>query len=147
MIRLLLVLLLGSSVVSAQDQPDNWFTDLAEAQAYARQHQGQILMVFAGSDWCKPCMTFKKDILESTDFVSYSKAQLAILYLDFPARKKNRLSRAQTEHNEALAEKFNPQGIFPKIVLITPEGVKLKLLEFKNQQPEHFITTVKQSIQ
>jgi len=42
--------------------------------------------------------------------------RLVVLYLDFPAKRKNRLSKEQTAHNEALAERFNKSGAFPKLM-------------------------------
>lgn len=122
--------------------PANWFTDLAKAQEFAAEHDQKILMVFAGSDWCKPCIQFKKDILSSLDFTEFAAEKLAVLYLDFPSRRKNRLSKEQTAHNEALAGKYNKQGIFPKIVLTDDEGNILVQPEFKSQTPEKFIAEI-----
>ena len=122
---------------------DNWFTDLTAAKEYAHQQNGQILMVFAGSDWCRPCIKFKKDILLSEDFQNYSQGKISVLYLDFPARKKNRLSKEQTQHNEALAERYNKSGAFPKIILLAADETVISNLKYDNQSPEVFIQQIK----
>jgi len=133
-------LLLGfNHLLIAQSDTLSWFTDLEKAKSAAAENGQDILMVFAGSDWCKPCIQFKKDILKSADFESKMKDELVVLYLDFPARKKNKLSQEQTSHNEALAERFNKSGAFPKILLLDDNEKVLGSPEFKNQSPLEFI--------
>ncbi len=122
------------------------FTDIEKAKAYAVENNQSILMIFAGSDWCKPCIQFKKDVLESTTFSDKLGEQLSILYLDFPARKKNRLSKEQTAHNEALAERFNKSGAFPKIVLLDTNEQVLASPEFKGQTALDFVQELQPSL-
>ena len=100
-------------------------------------------MVFSGSDWCKPCMQLKTDILSQADFKNYSDDQLVYLNLDFPYRKKNRLSPEQTLHNEQLAEKFNPKGQFPLVVLLDSNQNLLANIPYKkNMSTEDFINSI-----
>ena len=106
--------------INAQSKLD-FFTDLSEVKTYAQTNQEDVLMVFAGSDWCKPCMQSKKEILESADFQDWAKGELVVLYLDFPARRRNKLSSEQTAHKGALAGRFNKSGFSPSISLIDSE--------------------------
>ncbi len=122
------------------------FTDLAKAKAHAIDSDQNILMVFAGSDWCKPCIQFKKDILESNEFSDRLGNQISVLYLDFPARKKNRLSKEQTAHNEALAERYNKSGAFPKIILLDADEKVLATPEFKGQSALDFVHELQPSL-
>jgi len=115
-----------------------WFIDMEAAKKNATDNQKNILMVFAGSDWCKPCIQFKKDVLQNEKFSSQYGNQLAILYLDFPSRKKNKLPKEQTEHNEALAEKYNGSGVFPQIILLDAEMNKIKTLKYTGQSVDAF---------
>lgn len=140
-IIILITIFLSSSIAFAQEQ-ENYFTDKALAIEDATTNNRDILMVFAGSDWCRPCIKFKKDILENTAFVSYSQENLTILYLDFPAKKKNKLSKEETEQNEALAEQYNKSGMFPKIVLVDNNLKTIKELAFKNQSAEEFLLSL-----
>ncbi len=132
--------------LQAQNKSLSWFTDLSEAKNYAAGNQANILMVFAGSDWCKPCIQFKQDILLSEDFSEYAAGEIAILYLDFPARKKNRLPAEQTEHNEALAEKYNRSGAFPKILLLDKDQNILSEPVFKGQHVDEFVQQLTQNL-
>jgi thioredoxin-related protein len=127
----------------AQEHSANTFDDIALAKAYAKKQNASILMVFAGSDWCKPCIQFKKSILLSEPFAQYANTNLAILYLDFPLKKANKLSPERTAHNEKLAEKYNPSGAFPEILMIDANEKLLGKLSFSNQTPDEFIASCK----
>ncbi len=134
-----MVATLVTSFTTAQDANKlQWFTNIEEAKSAAAENEQNILMVFAGSDWCKPCIQFKKDILQNSDFATQNKENLVVLYLDFPARKKNKLPKEQTKHNEALADKYNRSGTFPKIILLDAQGNKLKTIAFEGQSAEAF---------
>lgn len=135
----LLLLCLGPALKAQEGHPSNWTTDLAEAKSLALDQNAEILMVFAGSDWCHPCMEFKKEVLLSSAFEAYAAEHLVILYLDFPARKKNQLPAEQKAHNEALAERYNRGGAFPKIILLDPQEHLLAEPAFHHQTPEAFI--------
>ena len=130
-----------STVAMSQDN-SNWFTSKDKAMAYAQDNSQKIMMVFSGSDWCKPCKQFKKDILTSEEFKRYALENLTILYLDFPARKKNLLSKEATAQNESLAEQFNKSGTFPKIILTDHTLTTIKETVFKNQSVSDFIATI-----
>jgi thiol-disulfide isomerase/thioredoxin len=75
-------------------------------------------MVFQGSDWCAPCMKLDKEIWTSEEFVNDSDENLIMLKVDFPKKRKNKLSQVQQEHNNVLAEKYNTVGYFPFVVLV-----------------------------
>lgn len=122
----------------AQNHAVAWFTNFDEAKRAAARENKDILMVFAGSDWCKPCMQFKKDILLSPEFEAWASNRLVVLYLDFPARRKNKLPADQTAHNEALAERFNKSGVFPNIFLLKPDESVLANPKFEGQTPRQF---------
>lgn len=103
-------------------------------------------MIFAGSDWCKPCIQFKRGILSSESFKSYSKDHLVVLYLDFPLKKANKLPEEQTRQNEQLADKYNPSGAFPNILLLSADEELIGYLSFTNQTPEEFIESCEKLI-
>jgi len=119
--------------MKGQEVTAPFLTDLDSAKQIAIAKEVPILMVFAGSDWCRPCMQFKVQILLDTAFQQYADSQLVILYLDFPVKKKNRLEQAQLQHNEVLAERFNKKGAFPHIVVLTPQAEVLGVLVYRQQ--------------
>jgi len=138
MIAFLLMALLGQ--ISAQEEQNlTWFTNLEVAKEYAAANEKDILMVFAGSDWCRPCKRFKKDILDAKKFKTWGSEEVVILYLDFPAKKKNRLSKDQTAHNEALSEQYNKSGYLPYLLLIDSEENVIGNPKYWGQSPKKFV--------
>lgn len=100
----------------------SWLTNFDEAKQKATAENKYILLNFSGSDWCGPCIKMKKEVFESEDFLSMADTQLVMVRADFPRSKKNQLSKEQSKHNEALAEKYNPNGKFPYTLLLTNTG-------------------------
>ncbi len=68
-----------------------------------------------------------------------------IIKADFPQRKK--LSTEETLANQKLAEEFNPEGVFPRLLLLKPERTVVTLLEYENYTPEDFIQQIKEALQ
>jgi thioredoxin-related protein len=122
--------------------PTAWQSNFEEAKQVASEEDKKILMVFAGSDWCAPCIKLKKKILITDEFQAFEKESIVVLYLDFPKRKKNRLSKELTKHNEALAEQYNRSGMFPNILLLDNAGKVVKTLKYEGQAPSDFIKEV-----
>jgi thioredoxin-related protein len=88
----------------------------------AKQEHKKVLFFFSGSDWCSPCVKFKRSYIDSEAFATFSTSNLIVFNADFPRQKKNALSKEQTLENEKLAEKYNPNGIFPLIILFDENG-------------------------
>ena len=99
-----------------------------------------VLLIFSGSDWCAPCIRFEKSILSGETFQAYAKEHLVILKADFPQRKK--LPREQVKQNQALAEKYNPQGLFPHVVLLSSADASPLTLQFNDQATDEFIAEI-----
>jgi thioredoxin-related protein len=102
--------------------PVQWLINFDEAKIEAKQEHKMILLNFSGSDWCGPCIKMKKEVFESEAFNTIASKRLILVRADFPRAKKNQLSKEQTKHNEALAEKYDPLGKFPFTVLLDPNG-------------------------
>lgn len=111
-----------SIVLNAGD----WFTNFEEAKAIAEKENKYILLNFSGSDWCAPCIKMKQEVFESKTFLSMAEKQLILVRADFPRSKKNQLTKEQIKHNEALAEKYNPEGKFPLTLLLESNGKIIK---------------------
>ncbi|WP_448104441.1 thioredoxin family protein [Pedobacter panaciterrae] len=124
-----------------------WNGNFNEAQQQAKAGHQQILINFSGSDWCGPCIRLRKEIFESETFENYAKPHLVLVRADFPRQKKNRLSAAQIEQNEALAEKYNPEGKFPYTLLVNEDGKVLKSWDgYPNESPEKFVQEIKTTV-
>jgi thioredoxin-related protein len=110
----------------------------------ASEENKEVLLVFSGSDWCKPCILLRRNVLNSEDFKTYASGNLVVLDLDFPYKKSNQLPKEQQEHNERMAEKFNPNGAFPRVVLLDASGNQLgEIKTSKSIGPTEFIDQLK----
>lgn len=138
-------LLFGLNTAFAQNShPEGWNVTYAEAAAEAKADHKPILMVFGGSDWCKPCIMLRKEVWESETFKQYAKDNLVLLELDFPRMKKNQLPEVQAKQNEALAAKYNKDGVFPLVVLTDENGNVISKTGYKAGGPDHYIEHLKQ---
>jgi thioredoxin-related protein len=122
----------------------DWKTDFNKAKEDALKENKAILISFSGSDWCGPCIRMEKEIFESDVFTNYASGNLELVKADFPREKKNQLSKEQTEKNEALADKYNPEGKFPFTVLISADEKVLKEWEgLPKKTPDQFVEEIK----
>jgi thioredoxin-related protein len=124
--------------------PVNWLGDFGKAQAEASATRKLILINFSGSDWCGPCIRLRKEILESAKFNDFAAENLILVRADFPRQKKNQPSRDQVKLNEALADKYNPEGKFPFTLLVDDKGKVLKEWDgYPDETPDQFIAQIK----
>ncbi len=117
----------------------NWKTNLNEAKTEAARDNKNIILVFSGSDWCGPCIKLDKTIWQSEQFKKEAQKKWIMVRADFPKKKANQLSPELTESNNQLAEKYNPNGDFPLVVLIDKNGKVIAKTGYKNLEPEEYI--------
>jgi len=138
--KAVIIILLGmmTQLSIGQDQ----FYSFEDAKTEATETDKKILMVFSGSDWCKPCIQLKKTILDTPQFEKV-KEDAIVMHLDFPYKRKNKLSKEQTKHNESLAEIYNKSGQFPMVILVDNQGKVISDISYeKGQQPSEFIQLI-----
>ena len=124
-----------------------WNTDFERAKSAATSSEQIILMSFQGSDWCANCKRLEHTLFENSDFIDFYSGNLTMLKVDFPMKKENRLSKEQVKHNDALAEKFNPDGSFPKVIILNAKGEKLGEMTYPSKTVEEYITSIKTFIE
>ena len=120
----------------------NWETSFEVSKDKAEKEDKLIVMVFQGSDWCVPCMKLDREIWTSEEFVNYSDENLIMLKVDFPKKRKNKLSQVQQEHNNVLAEKYNTVGYFPFVVLVDYNGNVIGTTAYKKVSPNKYIEII-----
>mgnify|MGYP006086063809 CR=1 FL=1 len=138
------ILIIASLALSfAYSEEAKWLTDFDSAKAESKTSQKKILLKFSGSDWCGNCIRLDRTLFESDIFKEYASENLVLLSADFPSRKKNQLSKEQTEHNEMLAEKYNKDGVFPKILVLNEEGEVLGTMSLASKIAEEYLADIK----
>jgi thioredoxin-related protein len=135
----LFIVFIITSIVQAQD----WKTNLEEAKIEATKESKNILIVFSGSDWCAPCIKLDRSIWQSEEFKNASIENWILLKADFPKKKVNTLLDKQIKLNNELAEKYNPEGSFPKVVLLNNEGKVIGILGNEKTTPQEYVDKLK----
>lgn len=117
----------------------NWKTDFSKATTESLAESKPIILVFSGSDWCAPCIKLDKAVWQSESFKEYAAANYILARADFPKKKQNQLEEELKKQNQILAEKYNPEGIFPLVVVLDGKGKVLGKTSYKNVTPEEYI--------
>jgi len=68
---LLFVLLKGAAA--------DWQSDYGKALATAKSENKKVLLDFTGSDWCGPCIEFRKRVLSQPEFRAYAYKNLVLV--------------------------------------------------------------------
>lgn len=137
--KIIALLVIFSSFSFAQ-QTETFINKLEQAK---KEHK-KILLYFSGSDWCAPCIKFKKFIIQTEEFQAFAKTELIIYNADFPRQSKNKLAKEVEKENEALAEKYNSKGLFPLIIILNKEGKVIKKWEeYPKETLSEFIEKLK----
>lgn len=125
----------------------SWQSDFRVAKETALSQHKLILLNFSGSDWCGPCIMFRKEVLNDSIFQQFADSNLVMFNADFPRQKKNQLTKDQQKQNSELADLYNKTGIFPKTLLLSAEGKVLKIWEGKpKENSNEFIQQIKNII-
>jgi thioredoxin-related protein len=99
-----------------------WLTDYKQAQQEAKKSKKLLLLDFTGSDWCGPCIVFKRNVLSNPEFTAYASKNLVLMEVDFPKGKPQ--SPTLAKQNEQLGMQYQVDG-FPTIIVLTGEGRKV----------------------
>jgi thioredoxin-related protein len=127
----------------AQDWKENYDDALVSSSSGGKP----IILVFAGSDWCAPCIKLEKTIWQSEEFIVYSKENFILYKADFPRKRANRLSENLKQQNAALAKRFNSKGHFPLVVILNSEEKVLGEMGYKKITPTAYISLLNNCIE
>ena len=137
----LLVLVFSSFLNSVYCQ--EWNTNLENAESKAKSEHKNILLVFSGSDWCAPCIKLDKNIWQTDIFKQTAIENWILVKADFPKSRKNALPKEIEQQNAILAEKYNPEGFFPLVVILDADGKVLGKTGFENISAEAYTSKLK----
>lgn len=137
-----LYLVLGLSLLlAARPAPAQVFTDPDAAFGQAQATDRPVLLVFSGSDWCAPCIHLEREVLTDSAFLRYADGRVVVLKADFPQRRK--LPAPLVAAYEALADAYNPEGAFPKLVIISADRKRFRSLSAVQQTPGTLLEQLK----
>lgn len=97
----------------------DWETNLEQALAQAEQENKQVLVFFAGSDWCGWCDRLLVEVIETDRFQSFLDTYIVPVLIDFP--RDIPISPEQQEYNRELALRFSVSG-YPTVFIFDASG-------------------------
>jgi len=121
------------------EETSSWMTNYQEAVNLAKKENKLILMDFSGSDWCANCIRLERGVFEKEVFKKYAQEKFILLKIDFPVKKKNKLSAELTKQNEGLADIYNKEGQFPTIIILDANEKLLAKTGYKPGTAEDYI--------
>ena len=118
----------------------NWESSFEEAVMISKEEHKPIVLVFAGSDWCAPCIKLERSIWQSDEFKKYSSEHYVLYKADFPRKKANQLAMDVKEQNRKLADAYNPNVYFPLVVILDSNKEVLGNTGYKKLSPDQYIS-------
>ena len=138
--RFITVLLVIFSSFCALGQDQTW----TETQQLAKEEDRKVLLVFSGSDWCRGCILFDQQVLQDEVFQDFATENLAFYKADFPRKNKNKPTPEVIRQNEQLIIKYNPNGMFPYVLLLD-ENEQVLLEAEGNIDPDDFLSSLREA--
>lgn len=96
-----------------------WMDNFEAAKALAKKEGKDLFIEFTGSDWCKPCILFSKDVLSQPSFIDALTETFIFVILDFPQEKV--LPLAIQEQNDRLSKVYAIKG-YPTVIFANADG-------------------------
>lgn len=97
---------------SKRKPPRGWFTDPEKAKEFAASRKLPIVILFSGTDWCKPCQKLHDKVLSDRKVRNLILSGCVGLYVNVPAGKWEQPRRKYPF--------WKAQGV-PSMVITTPE--------------------------
>lgn len=136
--KLILSLLLLATVTVRAEL--TWLSDLEEAKKVAKAEKKVILLFFTGSDWCGPCISLKKEVLDQKKFTAVTN-DFVLVELDYP--RKTEQSAQVKAKNRGLYATFGIDG-FPTIMLLDAEGAPFaRKVGYQDGDPVKYLAQLK----
>ena len=140
MLVLLTVVLLNISSANAQ----GWENTLAEALDLAQVQNKEVLLFFTVPDACETCSELERRVLKSDVFLEYASQNYILTRIEFRNAPGYNLSAEAKAKNLLIVEKYNKDGFFPLVVLLTKtERVLGKIGVYNYETPEQYLKMLK----
>ncbi len=135
--KLLIALMAATICWQVNAAESTWLTDLPKAEAQAKAENKIVLMDFTGSDWCHWCQKFKKEVLNSPEFLDYAAKNVVLVEVDFPHSKDQ--ADALKKANAALKGQYSIDG-YPTLVVLDKDGKEIgRQVGYSEGGPQAFI--------
>jgi len=85
-------------------------------------------------------MYFKDQLLSHTGYLNEMTHKYVIHIVDFP--RNNKLSKEKIGENESLAEAYNKEGRFPKILIIDHHQSRSQTINYTPGEEKEFLSAL-----
>lgn len=131
-----LIVVLSGAVARAADE--GWLVDFKAAKEKAAAEGKDLFMEFTGSDWCPPCINFKKKVLDSEVFKTGAPESYILLKLDNP-RDKSKQTPEEIEQYKKLSAEYKVSGV-PTVILADAQGKPfVKMVGYGGQEADVYV--------
>ncbi|MDF0720898.1 thioredoxin family protein [Kaistella sp. PBT33-4] len=114
-----LLFILSSNIFYSQLPKNN---DWNVAQEKAQKSGKNILIILTGSEWCKPCIKMKKNVIETIEFEKFANESVEIFEINLP-RNQDLNSKVVMDY-QYFKNKFKTNAL-PSLILLDKEGNEL----------------------
>ena len=101
---------------------DAWNTDFRKAREEGRAKKLPVMMVFSGSDWCLPCITLARNVLQKKSFIAEASRKYVLFNADFP--KNSKLGQKLEAQTTSLAGRYRVYS-FPTVIVIDADSGRI----------------------
>lgn len=130
-----LFLLLANQAIYSQTWKTNFNDALKEASATGKE----VLLLFSVADNCDSCLRLEKNVLQSEEFLAYTKDNYVLVKQDFQSNTPESI-----EENLLIVEKYNKDGFFPLLVMVNKNAkIVGQLGTYNNETPAQYIAKLK----
>ena len=97
-------------------------TDWIVTQEKAQKSGKNILIILTGSEWCKPCIKMKKNVIETIEFEKFANENVEIFEINLP-RNQDLNSKVVKDYNY-FKNKYQTNAL-PTLILLNNVGKEL----------------------
>ena len=97
-------------------------TDWNVTQEKAQKSGKNILIILTGSEWCKPCIKMKKNVIETIEFEKFANENVEIFEINLP-RNQDLNSKVVKDYNY-FKNKYQTNAL-PTLILVNNVGKEL----------------------
>ena len=97
-------------------------TDWNVTQEKAQKLGKNILIILTGSEWCKPCIKMKKNVIETIEFEKFANENVEIFEINLP-RNQDLNSKVVKDYNY-FKNKYQTNAL-PTLILLNNVGKEL----------------------
>jgi len=119
-----------------------WLTDFEKAKQIAAAQNKDLLINFAGSDWCYWCKKLDREVFADPVFEQKAGEQFVFVLIDFPRDKSHQTAEIQ-QQNERLAQRFGVSG-YPTVFLADAQGTPYARTGYLDGGAQNYLSHLKE---